>query len=113
MNLLELTKEYIDAFDRKDIDHLSALFSESFTLEDPVVIRLEGRNKALKAIEDIYNSCNTLSFSAKNIFCFENTSIIEFTLKLDDKVLTGADIIEWKDSKMVALRAYVNMPNEG
>ncbi len=108
--LKELTKKYIEAFDSKDLDKCAELFIDDFALEDPVVKRIEGKEEVLHAIKGIFDSCTTLDFSAKNIYQDNQTTIIEFVLKLDDTILTGTDIIEWEDNKMKELRAYLDIP---
>jgi len=108
--LKELTQEYIFAFNSKDSEKLSNLFIDDFALEDPVVKRIEGKENVLKAIQNIFDSSNQLSFKAENIFVDGNISIIEFILTLDDTVLTGVDIIEWDGNKMTELRAYLDIP---
>ncbi|NBK99744.1 MAG: nuclear transport factor 2 family protein [Erysipelotrichia bacterium] len=108
--LKELTKKYIDAFSNKNLNGCAELFKDDFALEDPVVKRIEGKEEVLKAIKGIFDSCDTLSFSAKNIYQDDQTTIIEFLLKLDDTILTGTDIIEWQDGKIKELRAYLDIP---
>lgn len=108
--LKKLTQEYIKAFDNKDIESVSLLLTEDFALEDPVVKRIEGKESVLNAISGIFDSCNTLEFNSKNIYEEGTTTIIEFTLKLDDTILTGTDIIEWENNKMKELRAYLDIP---
>jgi len=108
--LKELTEQYIEAFDSKDLTKCAELFTDDFALEDPVVKRIEGKVEVLKAIKSIFDSCDRLSFEAKNIYQDGQTTIIEFVLKLDGTTLTGIDIIEWKDNKMKELRAYLDVP---
>ena len=108
--LKALTREYIEAFNNKDLKKLAALFVDTFTLEDPVVKRVEGKENVLKIIKDMFDSCDKLVFEAKNIYQEDDTTIIEFKLTLDDTVLTGTDIIEWESNKMEALRAYLDIP---
>ncbi|MBT5491117.1 nuclear transport factor 2 family protein [bacterium] len=108
--LKELTQKYIESFTSKDLDKCAKLFTEDFVLEDPVVKRIEGKEEVLKAIKGIFDSCTTLDFSAKNIYQDNQTTIIEFILKLDDAVLMGTDIIEWEGNKMKELRAYLDIP---
>ena len=108
--LKELTEKYIEAFDSKNLGKCAELFTDKFALEDPVVKRIEGKVEVLKAIKGIFDSCNILKFNAKNIYEDGQTTIIEFTLKLDDTTLTGTDIIEWEDNKMKELRAYLDIP---
>lgn len=109
--LKELTRQYIRAFDSKDIHAVADLLSDSFALEDPVVIRMEGKKAVLEAIQGIFDSCQKLTFEGKNIYQDGYTTIIEFSLKLDDTILTGTDIIEWSETgKMNELRAYLDIP---
>lgn len=108
--LKELTLKYVEAFDNKDIGILSELLLDTFTLEDPVVKRVEGKDKAIQTIKNIFDSCEKLVFEAKNIYQDNKTTIIEFQLILDNTVLTGTDIIEWEDNKMKELRAYLDIP---
>ena len=107
--LKELTKQYINAFDKKDLDSISNLLNDDFKLSDPAV-KTNNKAESLKAIDAIFNSCENLNFSAKNIFVCENISIIEFILELDSTILEGADIIEWENGKLKELRAYLDMP---
>jgi len=108
--LKELTQKYIKAFDNKDLDAVSLLLTEKFALEDSVVKRIEGQAKVLETMKGMFDSSNILDFSAKTIYQDNQTTIIEFVLKLDDTTLTGTDIIEWEDNKMKELRAYLNIP---
>lgn len=108
--LKELTRDYIEAFNNKDLEKISELVTDDFALEDPVVKRIESKKEVLKAIKDIFESCEILDFIAKNIYQDNQTTIIEFSLKLDDTILIGTDIIEWEDNKMKELRAYLDIP---
>jgi hypothetical protein len=108
--LEELTNKYIKAFNSKDLDKCAELFSDDFALEDPVVNRIEGKFEVLNAVKNIFDSCDSLEFNAKNIYQNNQTTIIEFMLKLDNTVLMGTDIIEWENNTMKELRAYINIP---
>lgn len=108
--LKNLTKAYIKAFNDRDLKGVCDLLDEDFVLEDPAVKRIEGRQKALGAIESIFSSCKNLSFSAKNIYEDGQTTFIEFILKLDEVRLEGVDILEWQGDKIKELRAYLDLP---
>lgn len=109
--LKELTKQYVDAFNSKNIDQVAELFADKFALEDPIAKRIEGKKEVLAAIQGIFDSCQKLSFLAKNIYQDQTTTIIEFILQLDETILTGTDIIEWNnDGRMNELRAYLDIP---
>ncbi|ELS3708851.1 nuclear transport factor 2 family protein [Campylobacter upsaliensis] len=108
--LKNLTKAYIKAFNDRNLESVEALLDEDFILQDPAVKRIEGKQKALEAIESIFSSCKNLSFSAKNIYEDGQTTFIEFILKLDEVKLEGVDILEWQGDKIKELRAYLDLP---
>ena len=108
--LKKLTKEYINAFNNRNIERIDKLLNDDFALEDPSVNRIEGKENVLKAIRTIFDSCKNMSFTAKNIYQDNQTTIIEFILKLDDIRLTGTDIMEWENNKLKELRAYLDIP---
>ncbi len=108
--LKELTKKYICAFNDKNLNEISDLLKDNFALEDPIVKRIEGKDKCLSVINNIFTGCKRLNFSAKNIFQDKNITFIEFILMLDEVKLEGVDIIKWQDEKIVELRAYLDIP---
>lgn len=55
--LKDLTQQYINRFDQKDLDDIAALLTNDFALGDPVVRRIEGKSKVLEAIKKIFASC--------------------------------------------------------
>lgn len=104
--LVNLTKLYIKAFSNKDLDFIHSIVDEGFILQDPVVSRITGKSEALLVIKKIFADYDVINFNVKNIFVSNKTSVIEFILHLDNKVIEGVDIIEWNDNKMIELRAY-------
>lgn len=42
-----LTKKYITAFNDKNLKEIAILLNDNFILEDPVVKRIEGKDKCL------------------------------------------------------------------
>lgn len=108
--LKSLTKNYVEAFNNKNIEQISKLFLDDFVLEDPVVNRIIGKKNSLEAIKAIFASCRNLSFEAKSVYQDNQTTILEFILKLDNTTLIGVDIIEWENNKMKELRAYLDIP---
>jgi ketosteroid isomerase-like protein len=107
--LKDLARAYVAAFDRRDLEACGALMAEDFALEDPVVKRVEGRAAALGVVKGLFDAATALSFVARNIYADGDTTLIEFVLMLDDKVLTGVDVIEWRDGKMREMRAYLDV----
>ncbi|EGQ9612955.1 nuclear transport factor 2 family protein [Vibrio cholerae] len=105
--LYQKTKKYVEYFDRKDLDAIKSLLSESFKLIDPSV-ELAGKDKALSHINEIFESVEKFSFKAVNVFVFHRVSVIEFKLTLGDTEIVGADIIDWDhQNQMKEMRAYL------
>jgi ketosteroid isomerase-like protein len=105
-----LTEQYVAAFGARNLDAVAALLSDDFSLEDPVVKRIEGKAAALDMMGKMFAGCQQLSFKARNIYVDGATTLIEFTLQIDSTQLQGVDIIEWRGDKMHALRAYLDIP---
>jgi ketosteroid isomerase-like protein len=107
--LKDLTKAYVAAFHARDEAACAALMAEDFALEDPVVVRIEGRDAVMGAVRNIFAAATEFAFEARNIFQEGDTTLIEFRLTMDGKVLTGVDVIEWHDGRMNELRAYLDV----
>jgi ketosteroid isomerase-like protein len=104
--LIERTKAYIDTFNNKDINKLSDFFDQDISLFDPAnPLGVFGKDNVLRIIRELFTK--DISFVSKNIFVDGNNTIIEFSLKIDNQYLKGVDIIEWQDSKIKTLRAYL------
>ena len=109
MSLRNLTEDYIHNFNKKDITAIGQMLHPTeCCLSDPENIFLGAKNVEME-IKNLFEF-STLVLEAKNLYvCEENdTSFIEFKIQLNDNILDGVDIIEWKDNKITALRAYVN-----
>ena len=107
-DLIKRTQEYIKAFDSKNIDEVSQFFADESELFDPANPNgVKGKSNIINMIEGLFKEFEILEFKAINIFEDKNTSLIEFKLILNDKTLTGVDIIDWQDNKITSLRAYL------
>lgn len=78
-------------------------------MEDPITIRLKEKSDCLRVYKDIFYN-NTIDFKAKSISKDENITFIEFSLKLNDAIFRGADVLIWKNNKILERRAYVDIP---
>ena len=112
MDLRALTESYVAAFDGKDLGAVATLLAPDFALEDPVVVRVEGRDACLAAIRGIFDGNPSLAFRARRILVDGDTSVIEFVLTLGETMLKGTDVIEWRDGLMREMRAYLDIPKE-
>jgi len=108
--LKRLTEQYVLAFNNKDLAAIEMMLAPRFSLEDPVVKRVEGKGPALEAIAKIFAGCRSLAFVSKGIYVDGKTSLIEFSLDLDSTHIEGVDVIVWEGTLMESMRAYLNLP---
>lgn len=108
-DLIEKTKQYVTAFNNKDLDSAASLMDENFTLSDPGVKGLSPRKDVVDFIKTIFDaSGDEFRFEAKNVWQSDDHTFIEFQLDIGNDQLEGVDIIRWNDGKMVEMRAYLN-----
>lgn len=101
-----LTKHYVKFFNERNRAGIDAIFNSNIKLTDPIGSFI-GKKVVLEYIYKIFEESQKLEFEAKNIFVDGNTSVIEFILEIDDKKLQGTDVVEWRDSRISDLRAYL------
>ena len=107
-NLINNTKEYIKAFDGKNLSLIEDFFNQDAILFDPANPNgVKGKENIINMISGIFKEHDNLSFTDNNIFIDQDTAIIEFELNLGQKKLVGVDIIKWQEGKIKELRAYL------
>ena len=103
-----LTHAYITAFDSRDIEGIAALMHEQFVLTDPENVALGPRANVLEFISDLFDRAgNSLSFQSQTVLVEGTYSVIEFDLTIGNDSFEGIDLIEWKDGRMVSMRAHL------
>ncbi len=103
-----LTREYITAFHNRDIEGVAALLHEKFVLTDPENEALGPRDNVLEFISNLFDRAgNSLSFQSRTVLADGEYSVIEFELTIGNDCLEGIDLIEWKDGRMVSMRAHL------
>lgn len=102
----ELSRIYARFFNDKNIAGVRAMFAPDARLTDPSV-DLSGREDVETFVAELFKSFAQLSFEPKKIIAEQHSSVIEFDLALDGKLLAGADVIEWVDQQIHTLRAYL------
>ena len=107
-NLIDLTKQYINAFDSKNLILLEDFFIQDAILFDPAnPTGVKGKENIINMISNLFKEYDKLNFKETNIFIDGDTTIIEFSLTLNGQQLVGTDIIKWKNNKILELRAYL------
>lgn len=102
----DFTRQYINAFNSKNVDEVVRMFESNASLVEPSE-SFVGCEKIRVRIGEILSVAN-VNFSANAIICQLNKSVIEFKLTLGDKVIRGVDVIEWShNNKITKLTAYL------
>lgn len=108
MNKRQLTLSYIKAFNDKNIDEILLLCDENIYLKDPSN-ELFNKKELKDFLLEFFK--NDISFSAREVITNDETkddhSVIHFTLKVNNQILDGVDIIKWENNKIVSLTAYL------
>ncbi|MDQ9129370.1 nuclear transport factor 2 family protein [Serratia fonticola] len=111
-NLLSLTNNYISAFNRKDINKIAAMLSNNFWLKESGSPAIVGHEVCLNFMNALFRTNEILNFIPKDIYVSDSTSVIHFDLKLSNKTISGVDVIEWKNGKILSVHAYLDDYND-
>jgi hypothetical protein len=103
----ENTISYLQAFARKDVECLRALFAKGVTLSD-WDIHVVGLDAVIAANLNIFNAVKTIGVTPVNIFLDGNTVVAELNIEIDGaKPLRIVDILVFdRDGRICAIRAY-------
>jgi hypothetical protein len=106
-SLKNVTEEYVKAFNQRSFHKVMDFFDKNSSLTDPNNT-LIGIEQIREMLLNLFTNTKELSFVAKNILVENQRSVIEFELKIDEKVLHGVDIIDWSNKgKITSLNAYI------
>ena len=100
-------ESYFRAFSNKDISLLSNMFSIDIVLQD-WEIYAKGKEKTLDAVQNIFDSVETISVNPINLYEEESTVISELEILVNNKeTICVVDIITYDETnKIVSIRAY-------
>ncbi len=106
--VIQLTTEYVEAFNSKDLTKIQGMLADDFSLMDPSV-SIRGKSDVVEYIKGIFSNDPNLVFKAKNISVTDDlTSIVEFELIFLDKVFLGIDVIKWNSRNTLSnMKAYI------
>lgn len=109
--LTSLMYRFAQCFTTKNAEGIGTLLAEDFSLFDPALKWLQGKDTVLDVLQKQFNETKFIEYKIINTFEDGETSILEFQMTLDDLVLNGVGVMHWKDGKMKELRCYYNPPN--
>lgn len=106
--LEDLTRRYAAAFAARDLVLIVKLLHEEVVLDDPQSGRIIGKPAVSAFIQNLFNQFQSIECQVVTITATGSLTALEFVLTLNGARITGVDVIEWCDGRMLALRAYVN-----
>jgi len=108
----DLTLQFARFFTNKDAEAIGTLLTDDFSLFDPALKWLRGKDAVVGVLKKQFEETEKVSYDVVHIYQDGNTGILEFKITLDQLVLYGVDFMEWGDNKkMKQLRCYYNPPD--
>ncbi len=114
--LLALTDQFVDAFNRMSLDDVISFFSEDAVYEDSSGGRHVGREAIRVAFEPLVGgSRGKIRFDGEDVFAEVETGkvLASWRLSLDNNgdvsVIRGIDVLEFQGSKMAKKLAYMKV----
>jgi len=102
------TAQYAELFGARDLDGIAGLLCDDVCLSDPNVRLVRGRDAVLGVYKSIFASPGPIICTVRDIRVDDDTTFLEFELRIGTTQLEGVDVILWRDGRIAALRAYVN-----
>jgi ketosteroid isomerase-like protein len=114
--LLSLTDQFVDAFNRMNLDDVISFFSEDAVYEDSSGGRHVGREAIRVAFEPLVGgSRGKIRFDGEDVFAEVETGkvLASWRLSLDNNgdvsVIRGIDVLEFQGSKLAKKLAYMKV----
>ncbi len=114
--LLALTDQFVDAFNRMSLDDVISFFSEDAVYEDSSGGRHVGREAIRVAFEPLVGgSRGKIRFDGEDVFAEVGTGkvLASWRLSLDNNgdvsVIRGIDVLEFQGSKLAKKLAYMKV----
>jgi len=112
--LIQLTNEFVDAFNRMDLDDVVSFFAEDGIYEDSTGGRHIGHDAIRTAFEPLVGgSRGSIRFDGEDVFVETDTGkvLASWRLNLDKdgevSVIRGIDILEFETDKLKKKMAYM------
>jgi ketosteroid isomerase-like protein len=114
--LLALTDQFVDAFNRMNLDDVVSFFSEDAVYEDSAGDRHVGRKAIRIAFEPLVGgSRGRIRFDGEDVFAEAETGkvLASWRLSLDKdgdvSVIRGIDVLEFQGNKLAKKLAYMKV----
>ena len=114
--LLALTDQFVDAFNRMNIDDVVSFFAEDAVYEDSSGGRYVGHKAIRNAFEPLVGgSRGRIRFDGEDVFAEVETGKVLASWRLslekhgDVSVIRGIDVLEFQGNKLVKKLAYMKV----
>ena len=114
--LLALTDQFVDAFNRMNLDDVVSFFSEDAVYEDSAGVRHVGHKAIRIAFEPLVGgSRGRIRFDGEDVFAEVETGkvLASWRLSLDKdgdvSVIRGIDVLEFQGNKLAKKLAYMKV----
>ena len=107
-SLINLSYQFGKYFTERDAKGLSNLMHENFSLYDPALSWVRGRDKVIEVLQKGFDESKIISYEIKEAFKDGDTTILRFEIIMDERKFIGVDFMRWQDEKMTELICYYN-----
>tara|TARA_Y100001978_G_C23386017_1_gene287790 strand:- start:22 stop:360 length:339 start_codon:yes stop_codon:yes gene_type:complete len=102
----KIVKNYIEAFNRKDINFIREILTEDVCLKDWIV-NLNGMDNVINMFKEIFNNNDLLKIKLINLISDNDHFAAEIEIEISDKeLLEVVDIFKFKNEKISSIKAY-------
>ena len=102
------TWRYAKLFSNRDLHNVAELFCSDAVLYDPAEKTIAGKTAILAFMQRTFALDRHFVCDVRNVWVDGATTILEFRLAIGSAALEGVDVIEWREGRIAAIRAYVN-----
>jgi len=105
-DLISVAKQYFDAWNKQNTNHLSFLFDKDVVLQD-WDITATGKEDVVKANQNIFDNVNNISAEVQDIGYNDNKVYAELLIQADEDTIKVLDVITINDnSNITKISAY-------
>jgi hypothetical protein len=109
-SIQDLSLRFARAFSAKNLEGIGSLLTDDFTLYDPALKQVKGKEAVLDVLRKQFDSTKHVVYEVINAYEDGNVGILEFKITFDDQLFIGVDFLLWHQGKMTELRCYYNPP---
>ncbi|MES9968531.1 MAG: nuclear transport factor 2 family protein [Candidatus Thiodiazotropha sp.] len=110
-DLIEKTKAYAEACNRRDVDAIEGLFAEDIVFSDPTASNVKSKADVVKLYRALMkDNGKHFAYIARHIYGAENKTIMQCTIETGKKAMNSVAVFDWENGKIKKLEAYLDMP---